>query len=147
MRFPAAPPAGKLNGKPFTPQTTELSRIGGRFLTLRQGDEFNPDLEVKIALSAEKDDDFSGKTYEIAPDAGRRVRVSVSVALKRPEAALPEVKLYNEKLALRLEFGQEERRQAARQDLPVPARRGEELRRRHVHGGRGAGLHQAAATR
>jgi hypothetical protein len=107
MRFPTAPPAGKINGKPFTPQTTELSRIDGRFLTLRQGDEFNPDVQLKIALSVAKDDNFSGKTYEIAPDAGRSP-LPVSLALKRPVNLPPEVKMYNDKLALRLEFGQEE---------------------------------------
>ncbi|HEX5271889.1 MAG TPA: hypothetical protein VFW33_15430 [Gemmataceae bacterium] len=107
MTFPAAPVAGKIGGKPFAPQVIELSRVGGRFLTLRQGEEFNPDLQVKVALSADKGENFSGKTYEIAPDSGVSP-VSVSVARKAADGELPEVKTYPDKLALRLEFGQED---------------------------------------
>jgi hypothetical protein len=107
MRFPSAPAAGRLSGLAFAPKAVELSRIGGRSLTLRQGDEFNPDLEVKIALSAGKDDNFSGKTYEIGPDAGAG-SLSVGVTRKGAEGGLPERGSYNEKLALRLEFGAED---------------------------------------
>ncbi len=107
MRCPASPAAGKINGRPFAPQTAELSRIDGRFLTLRQGEEFNPDVQLKIALSAAKDENFSGKTYEIAAEAGRSP-LPVSLAWKGPEKQFPDVKTYTDKLALRLEFGQED---------------------------------------
>jgi hypothetical protein len=107
MSFPASPPAGKLNGQSFAPQAFELSRIGGRTLTLRQGDEFNPELQFKITLSAGKDDNLSGKTYEIGPDAGPGSPL-VSVTRKGAEGTLPETKTYSEKFALRLEFGAED---------------------------------------
>jgi hypothetical protein len=107
MRFPSAASAGKIHGQPFTPQAVELSRLGGRFLTLRQGEEFNPDLQVKVALSASKDENFSGKTFEIAAEEGPSA-MSVTVARKAADGELPEVKSYGEKIALRLEFGQED---------------------------------------
>jgi hypothetical protein len=107
MHFPAAPAAGKLGGRPFAPQAVGLSRIGGRFLTLRQGDEFDPDLQVKVALSAAKDESFSGKTYEVAPDGGPSP-LSVSLTRKGAEGMPPQVKTYEEKVALRLEFGAED---------------------------------------
>jgi hypothetical protein len=106
MRFPTTPASGKVHGRPFTPQAAELSRLRGRFLTLRQGDEFNPELEVKILLSAGKDESFSGKTYEVAPDATQAVP-PVSVSWKEQERQRPEPQLFTEKYALRLEFGQE----------------------------------------
>jgi hypothetical protein len=104
MRFPAAPAAGSLYGRPFTPQVIELSRVGGRFLTLRQGEEFNPDLQVRIALSAAKDENFAGKTFEVAPDGGPSP-LSVSLTRKGAEGQIPETKSFEEKIALRLEFG------------------------------------------
>jgi hypothetical protein len=107
MRFPDSGAAGKLYGRPFAPQAFELSRIGGRTLTLRQGDEFNPELQFKITLAAGKDENMSGKTYEVGPDAGTGSPL-VSVTRKGEEGGLPESNTYNEKLALRLEFGAED---------------------------------------
>jgi hypothetical protein len=107
MRFPAAPAAGQLGGRPFTHQAAELSRVGGRFLTLRQGEEFNPDLQVRIALSAAKDENFSGKTFEVAPDGGPSP-LSVSLTRKVADGQIPETKSYEEKVSLRLEFGAED---------------------------------------
>jgi hypothetical protein len=105
MVFPASPAAGTVNGQPFTPQTADISRIRGRFLTLRQGDESNPDAEVRILLAAGKDENFAGKTYEVAPDAGPAAP-AISVARKTQERPA-EPALFTEKYALRLEFGQE----------------------------------------
>lgn len=104
MGYPTAPAAGMLNGRPFAPQAFELSRVGGRFLTLRQGDEANPDLQLKIALSADKAENFAGKTYEITPESGPSA-LSVSATWKVPEGQPPEVKVYEKEIALRLEFG------------------------------------------
>jgi hypothetical protein len=106
MRFPTTPAAGKVRGRPFALQSSDLSRLRGRFLTLRQGDEFNPELEVKILLSAAKDDSFAGKTYEIAPGAEPPVP-PVSVSWREQERRFPEPVLFTAKYALRLEFGQE----------------------------------------
>ncbi len=105
MVFPASPAAGKVGGQPFTPQTADISRIRGRFLTLRQGDESNPDVEVRILLSAAKEESFAGKTYEVAPDNGPG-GPAISVARKTSERPA-EPALFTEKYALRLEFGQE----------------------------------------
>jgi hypothetical protein len=105
MAFPASPAAGTVASQPFTPQTADISRIRGRFLALRQGDESNPDLEVRILLSSAKDENFAGKTYEIAPDAGPGAP-AISVARKTQERPA-EPALFTDKYALRLEFGQE----------------------------------------
>lgn len=107
MNFPASPAAGKLFGQPFAPKAFELSRIGSRTLTLCQGDEFNPDLQFKVALAAGKDENFSGRTFEIGTDTGPGT-LSVSATRKGAEGSLPETKVYSEKLALRLEFGTED---------------------------------------
>jgi hypothetical protein len=106
MGFPTAPATGKVHGRPFAPRATDLSRLSGRFLTLRQGDEFNPELEVKILLSAAKDENFSGKTYEIAPAATQAVP-RVSMSWREQERRPAESQVFTEKYALRLEFGQE----------------------------------------
>jgi hypothetical protein len=106
MRFPTTPVSGKVCGRPFAPQASEVNRLRDRFLTLRQGDEFNPELEVKILLSSAKDESFSGKTYEIAPDAAPPV-LPVVVSWRSQERLPPETQLYTAKYALRLEFGQE----------------------------------------
>src|SRR5689334_1281668 len=60
MRFRTAPVSGKLCGRPFASKTCELSRMRERFLVLRQGDEFNPELEVRILLSSDRNESFSG---------------------------------------------------------------------------------------
>jgi hypothetical protein len=105
MVFPASPAAGTVSGQPFAPQTADISRIRGRFLTLRQGDESNPDAEVRILLAAGKDENFAGKTYEVAPDAGPGAP-AISVARKSQDRPA-EPALFTDKYALRLEFGQE----------------------------------------
>jgi hypothetical protein len=106
MSFPATAVAGKLCGRPFAPQAWELSRLRGRFLTLRQGGEFNPELEVRILLSSAKDDSFSGKSYQVAPDAAPPVP-PVSVSCREHERRAAEPRVFSTKYAMRLEFGQE----------------------------------------
>jgi hypothetical protein len=106
MAFPAGPAAGKVGGQPFAPQSVDVSRIRGRFLTLRQGEEANPDVEVKVLLSATKEESFAGKTYEILPDNGPGAP-PISLARKGASPMPAEPTLFTEKYAMRLEFGQE----------------------------------------
>jgi len=111
MRFPETAAAGKMHGQPFQPQTGEVSRVRGRFLTLRQGEEFSPEVEVKILLSGGKGDTFSGKSYEVAPDANPATAAEplppVTLFCKGQDPQNPEPVIFTSRYALRLEFGQE----------------------------------------
>jgi hypothetical protein len=106
MRFPTTQVSGRVCGRPFAPKTCELSRLRERFLVLRQGDEFNPELEVRIFLSSDRGEDFSGKTYEISPDAAPPVPL-VSVLCREVERRPAQPQPFTTKYAMRLEFGQE----------------------------------------
>ena len=64
-------------------------------------------MQFKLTLSAGKDENFSGKTFEIGPDSGPG-SLTVSMTRKGAEGSLAETKVYSEKLALRLEFGAED---------------------------------------
>ncbi len=111
MRFPADPARGQLVGRPFTPQAVELSRLRGRFLSLRQGEDVIPDLEVRILLSAAKDETFSGKVYDIAADGPSTSPADalppVTLLWKPKDRQTTETAVFPGKYALRLEFGQE----------------------------------------
>jgi hypothetical protein len=117
MRFPAKPAAGKMHGRTFQPQSVDVSRVRGRFLTLRQGEEFNPEIEVKILLSGSKVETFAGKSFEVAPDANAATEPLPPVTLfcKEPDPKNGEPKpknaepvIFTNRYALRLEFGQEQ---------------------------------------
>jgi hypothetical protein len=62
--FPEANAAGRVHGRPFTPEHASLE--GGIF-SLRQGKTWPPELGITIMLPAQPGEELSGKTFEIAP--------------------------------------------------------------------------------
>ena len=105
MRSPEKAAAGRMLGKAFAPQTVELTRLGGRFLRLRQEGELFPEFELNILLSTAKDENFAGKTFEFAADA-EPGSANVTLYSWASDGRQADPKQF-EKCPLRLEFGQE----------------------------------------
>lgn len=102
MRIPDAPVSGTVAGRPFKPEKADFD---GQ-LTLRQGDDFFPDLAVTFYLFLKEGEKLAGKSWTYT---GERDFGAPHVHLRfkeNGEQNVPESKVFMENYALQLEFGE-----------------------------------------
>jgi len=100
---PDRPAAGRLRGKPFTPDRVELE---GNKLTFRQGKDFFADLEVDIFLHLEAGKPASGHKLVVRPAQKWTDGIPSLHVSAREGDNLPDTKFVNDDYALTLELGQ-----------------------------------------
>lgn len=101
---PAAPAAGTLRGKPFTPDRAELE---GHRLTLRQGKDFFADLELVLNIN-EKVKLGDGAKIVVRPSQRWSDGIPSLQTGVRGTKGLPDVKFITNDYALTLELGKPE---------------------------------------
>jgi hypothetical protein len=105
-RFPAGPPAGRLDGKPFTPNRVEFTE---KSLVFRQGNEFDPDLELKVALRPDPGKPILPVTLTVKPDQKwADANLPAVTTLAKSGTGTPRNVLVPEGYALTLEAGPRE---------------------------------------
>lgn len=102
---PAAAPAGRLKGKPFTPDRVELE---GNRLTFRQGKDFFPDLGVEFMLDP-KSNPGGGLKLVVRPSQNWTDGVPSLLVSARSDKGIPDTKFVNDGYALTLELGKLDR--------------------------------------
>jgi hypothetical protein len=99
--YPTAAAAGKVHGEGFL---CERATLTGGILSLRQGNNWPPDLGVSVLLFARAGEELSGKSIQIAPDRGPPLpRV---VMRWKNDSDKAETRNVNSGYALRVDFGQ-----------------------------------------
>ena len=122
--FPETPAAGRIHGSGFL---CEQAVLQGGLLSLSQGKAWPWDLGIAVDLIARQGEELSGKTVEIAPDQPHAPRV---VLRWKDEQQQPATETISNGYAAETRVWPGHQRAHARQDLPLPARCGQELRRR-----------------
>lgn len=102
--FPASPVAGRLGGKPFTPDRIELQ---GDQLTFRQGKDFFADQEISIHFKLDPGKSPEGTRLVISPTQKWHEGPvpSLHTGTRKAAAGIPETKFVNDGYALTLEIG------------------------------------------
>jgi uncharacterized membrane protein YjgN (DUF898 family)/Tfp pilus assembly protein PilF len=101
IEIPEKSASGKIRGEDFT---VENAKIENGILTLRQGEDFFPDLAVTIFLFLEKGEKLGGKAYHIDKDDGMGVP-HIHMKWRKEGEDLPKTKIFMESYVMRLEFG------------------------------------------
>lgn len=102
--FRNSPIAGKIRGRTFKPDRVLLEN---NILTIRQGKEFFPDLEVQIFLQGiEKGAIPEGRSFTVNTDGP--INYTIFVKWKEEGKDLPEQKMTSNGYSLKLSFGKEE---------------------------------------
>jgi hypothetical protein len=97
----AAEASGKLHGRDFRADKAELAN---GVLTLRQGEDFFPDLALKVFLFPEEGETAEGKTYNVSTGKYRGLRPHVHVLWKETGENLPESEVFMDGYTMKLSF-------------------------------------------
>ena len=105
MRIPEGTVSGKIHGEEFVLGAAELQ---DGILTLRQGEDFFPDLALTIFLFLKEGETVEGKKFKITPKTGfGSPHVHVKWREKKGEG-MPETEMLMDGYAMVLEFGKKE---------------------------------------
>lgn len=95
--------SGKIHGREFTPDKVQLER---GILTLSQGNDFFPDLAVKIFLFLDEGDKPEGKTYRVAAKRSFGARSPhIHLQWKETGKRVPQTEVFTDGYVMKLEFG------------------------------------------
>lgn len=106
MKIPEGAASGKIHGRDFLVEAAELEN---GILTLRQGEDFFPDLALTIFLFLKDGETAEGKKFRVTPKSGfGSPHVHVKWREKKGEG-MPETETIMEKYAMLLELGKKQR--------------------------------------
>jgi hypothetical protein len=105
MEIPNAPVAGLIHGKPFKPDTVKLEN---GVLTLNQGQEPSPFVELKVLLFLQQGESAEGKKYEFPGQGFVGIIPQVQLVRRQPGQNAPQIDMYPEKYAIKLTFDKAE---------------------------------------
>lgn len=104
VTIPEAKVSGTIHGRKFA---LENGSLQNGIVTLRQGKDFFPDLALTIFLFLKNNEKAAGKTYNINKDS-EFGSPHVYMKWKKPDARIPETKVFMKDYVMRLEFGNKE---------------------------------------